>query len=175
MEQNETIYLDRQGIQQYIAQIKLIEKQLNECRMQKTESCNRSGEGYHDNFDFEDGKREELRLLFELKRLLMEFSKVKEVKMVDCNDTISINDYVTANIKYSDGDSEILTFKLVALAMPKHFADIKEVSINSPLGKSVYQKQTGDTVSYTVEDNMVLVDILNCTKIIDNDLDDKTL
>ena len=61
------------------------------------------------------------------------------------DDTVDIGDHVT--IMYED-DEEPFTFRLTSARMQEG-----DVSLDSPLGKSVYRKQLGDTIEYNVNKN----------------------
>ena len=66
---------------------------------------------------------------------------------------------------FSPEDNETIEFKLVG-AVKSHISDnddIYEISINSPLGKSVYHKKVGDKVSYKVENEIFNIEIISKT------------
>lgn len=62
---------------------------------------------------------------------------------------IEIGDIVTTDMIYGPQDSEEYTFKLVITDGQTNL-EIPEISINSPLGSSVYHKRIGEKVSYQV-------------------------
>lgn len=66
------------------------------------------------------------------------------------NGTINIGDVVRILEKMGETILGETILKLVK-NNPDFDAEILEVSINSPLGESIYNKKVGDTVSYTVK------------------------
>lgn len=57
--------------------------------------------------------------------------------------------------------------------MPNFGAEVFEISINSPLGKAVYQRKVGDNVSYTVNGKVFNVTIINKSKTLAESSKDK--
>lgn len=74
------------------------------------------------------------------------------------NEIIDIGDTLLVDMIFSADDSEKFTFKLVG-TNGNHDAKIQEVSINSPLGMSVYKKKIGDQTGYSVKGGLISVTI----------------
>ena len=74
---------------------------------------------------------------------------------------VNIGDTVTVEIKYTDTDIEKETIKLTGKYIPNTDNDISEISLNSPLGKSLYKSKIGSTVNYLVGVNKFTVSILS--------------
>jgi len=83
--------------------------------------------------------------------------KQYDENVVNIGDIVEIID-VTANAQ-REGIGEY-KFKLVA-GNGNFDTEIPEISINSPVGKAVYNKNVGDTVSYKVENFKFDVQILS--------------
>ena len=115
-----------------------------------------AGDGW-DSPEFEEIERESFRLEKEIQRRINDLSKVVLVSKNDSESLIDIGDVLNIDMKFEDEDVEDMTFKLVGLSKGKNAEGIEEVSINSPLGKAVYHKEVGDTVSYTVHNNLIEV------------------
>ena len=75
---------------------------------------------------------------------------------------INVNDIVTVNMIYPETE-ETITFELVA-GMPDLGSRIMKISVNSPLGKAVYQRKIGEELSYTVDNENVNIQIISKTK-----------
>lgn len=58
---------------------------------------------------------------------------------------------------------ETITFELVA-GMPDLGSRIMKISVNSPLGKAVYQRKIGEELSYIVDNEKVNIQIISKTK-----------
>ena len=77
-------------------------------------------------------------------------------------DIINVNDIVTVNMIYPEIE-ETITFELVA-GMPDLGSRIMKISVNSPLGKAVYQRKIGEELSYMVDNEKVNIQIISKTK-----------
>ena len=164
------IYLDQAGYEQYLQEIEEIKKQLNDnSKAKSTAYTNAVGDGWHDNFEFEEAKREELKILSSLKKKIEGLSRIVIIENNKTPDLIDINDYVTIFINYGGTDEEEMTFKLVASSNPNIFGEVCEISVNAPLGASVYQKKVGDKGSYTVENDVINFVILDKKSILEPD------
>ena len=166
MQKNEKIYLDRKGYNDYLKEIDELEQKLIDVGKDRTVACQDGATyGWPDNFGYEDANREERRIMG---RLIEERRDLARIVIVDSHDEndelVDINDYVTVVIKFSLEDAEEMVFKLVATSNLKFDVEIPEFSINSPLGKAVYQKKIGEQVSYMINGVNVLVNIKNKTK-----------
>ena len=61
---DDKIYLDRAGYEQYLQEIEEIREKLNNNGKIKSEAyAGAVGDGWHDNFEFEDAKREEFKIM----------------------------------------------------------------------------------------------------------------
>ena len=165
MDKKEKIYLDKKGYEQFLKEIDEIRNSLQKNGKDKSSAfVGAVGDGWHDNFDFEEAKRQELRLGNLLQQKLEELSRIGIIDSILDDEAIDVDDYVLAEMKYDDDLPEQMIFKLVGLNTPNHIADIPEVSLNSPLGKAVYQKRVGDQVAYTVNGFTTSVLINNKSK-----------
>lgn len=152
MKKEDKIYLDQKGYEQFLQEIDEIRKALQKNGKNKSSAfVGAVGDGWHDNFEFEEAKREELRLGKILQEKLEILSRIEIIdSIIEESEAINVDDYILAEMKYGDDLPEQMIFKLVGLSTPNFKADIPEISLNSPLGKAVYQKKVGDLVSYSV-------------------------
>lgn len=120
------------------------------------------GDGWHDNFAFEQTMRDSRVIA---KRIDDMFEKKKYLKIVKDtrknSDLVNIGDTVAVEIKYTDTDIEKETIKLTGKYIPNTDNDISEISLNSPLGMSLYKSKIGSTVNYLVGANKFTVSILS--------------
>lgn len=161
----EKIYLDQAGYEQYLKDIEDLKQKIANNGRQKSSAYESGvGDGWHDNFEFEEAKREELKLMGLLEQKLNGLNRIVIVEKTEENSLIDINDYVTVITSSKGTNSNEMFFKLIASGMPNFGAEIFEISINSPLGKAVYQKKVGDKASYTVNDTTFDVTIIKKSK-----------
>lgn len=163
---NEKIYLDKSGYEKYLKEIEELRNRLNNNSKMKSEAyVDAVGDGWHDNFLFEDAKREEYKILGLLREKIAGLSRIVVVDSVSEKNGININDFITLNLMFPGEEPEELEFKLVASNSPEINT---EISLNSPLGKAVYQKQIGDSGSYIVNGNNISFVIVNVIKDYEN-------
>lgn len=152
----EPIYVDQNGYNEILKEIEVLKKKLNENNLGRRAAYDAgAGDGW-DSPEFEEIERSENLILGELQRRYDELSRIVIVEKENNSDIVDIGDIITANIMYGVDDNEELTFQLVGGVGEKQ-NEYQEVSINSPLGKSVYKKQVGDTCSYEVGRNIINV------------------
>lgn len=166
MEIEEKIFLDKKGYEEYLQSISDLLDQINGNSKLKSEAYeNGVGDGWHDNFAFEQAKREEFKLLKELHDKREALSRIVIIEEKDNDNTIDINDYVSIEMAFPGEDPEEMIFKLVAANSPNFSSDgISEITLNSPLGKAVYGMKIGDKTSYAVNKNTISVSIKDAKK-----------
>lgn len=152
----EPIYVDQNGYNEILKEIEVLKKKLNENNLGRRAAYDAgAGDGW-DSPEFEEIERNENLILGELQRIYDELSRVVIVEKENNSYIVDIGDIITINIMYDVDDNEELTFQLVGGVGGKQ-NEYQEVSINSPLGKSVYKKHVGDTCSYEVGRNIINV------------------
>lgn len=145
----EEILVDENGYKQFFEELKRLEDLSRSNSALGSEVYKDAvGDGWHDNFAFEESMRESRAIAKRIDDLL---SKKQYLKIVDDKDKkenlVNIGDKVSINIKYSDDDIETEVITLTGNYIPN---TTNEISLNSPLGKAVYKKKIGDTCSYSV-------------------------
>ena len=167
---DDKIYLDKEGYEQYLQEIDEIREKLNNNGKVKSEAYTGAvGDGWHDNFDFEEAKREEFKILSDLRKKIEGLSRIVIIENNKATDLIDINDYVTISISFDGEDEEEMFFKLVASSSPDFNGEVSEISVNAPLGASVYQKKIGDKGSYQVGEDVANFVILDKRKTLESD------
>ncbi len=150
------ILVSEDGYKQYLDLVKEIDLKLDNISLDQSEGFKSTGDGWHDNFAFEEAAREEIRL----SKLYSDLVKNKEFIEV-INDKyhknkVNINDVI--KIRFDEDDYEII--KLTGKYMPDNMADIQEVTLNSEIGKNIYNKKIGSKVNYFVNENKISFEIV---------------
>ena len=118
------------------------------------------GDGWHDNFAYEEAMREERSVAQKIKNMLDLEKHLKIVNDKKYKDKVNIGDVVELLFTYNDGSSEREIVKLTGKYMPNEDGLVLEISLNSPLGKVIYKKKIGDEVCYQVHGNLINVKII---------------
>ena len=135
-------YLDQEAYERYIENIAKLKSDLHRLYQ------NNDGEADIDIIRI----REEIRIK------TRDLARIKIVSIDDQLEGINLNDVIDITMIYSSEDQEEMTVKLVAQEANLD-DDILEISVNSPLGAALYGKQVGDTCSYKVGSNEIMVKI----------------
>ena len=166
----EEILVDANGYKQFFEELKRLEDLSRSNSALGSEVYKDAvGDGWHDNFAFEESMRESRTIAKRIDDLL---SKKKYLKIVDDKykkeNLVNIGDKVSINIKYSDDDietevcddieTEVIT--LTGNYIPNTTNEKKEISLNSPLGKALFKAEIGTTKSYFVGNSEIIVSIL---------------
>lgn len=160
---DERIKLTKEGLEKLKLKLELLKKEFQANEKAMTESChNSSGDGPHDNAEFEELLRNERMLVGEINSLQERIKNVEIVKIQNLDDnTVNIDDFIDINLVFDDDDQEKMIVQLVG---EEASALDDKVSINSPLGKAIYGHKIGETVSYSVNNNEIHVDLLRKVK-----------
>ena len=146
--------LDQEGYEQFLLEIEKIEKELGDIRKYKGEDAIFQGDNWHDNPTLYQAEMVERNLMLRLSEMRQQLLEIEIVEKQAQDDSIvDIGDVLKITMIFgSEEEDEI--FKLVG-RNANFGADISEVSINSPLGSSIYGKQLGTRVSYKVNDREI--------------------
>lgn len=161
----EKILVDEIGYEQFFDELNKLKILFSNNASDGSQAYNDAvGDGWHDNFAFEEAKREEFKIMSALQEKIEGLSRIVIVDSLNEESVVDINDYVTIDMYFPGEEPEELIFKLVASNTPNFDGEVSEISLNSPLGKSVYGKKIGEKTSYSVNENDVFVVIKNATK-----------
>ena len=123
------------------------------------------GDGWHDNFVFEQSMVKERNIANQIEKMLEDSKRIKIIEDDTNEDNIvSINSIVKIEFKYSNDDKEIELVKVTGNYTPKIDAKIMEITLNSPLGKAIYKKRKNEKTFYLINDkkiNIKILDIIN--------------
>ncbi len=158
------ILVDTDGFNQYYEELnRLKDLSLSIASIGSESYADAVGDGWHDNFAFEDTMRESRKIASRINKLLEDEKYLKIVdKKSTSNDIIDVGDILTIRVIYDIDDIEEYTIKLTGKYMIDNNAKIKEVSLNSPIGRSIYLKNINDNdISYYVNDKKISIKIIN--------------
>lgn len=152
-EKREIIYLDEEGYSKYIEEIKETREELAKIKASKHDAYNAtSSNSLGDNFDFEETERLEVMLLGQLKRKIEGLQDIiiitEEGKK---EDLVNLNDCVELSLFFKKDYKETDKYKLVAYREAGNNDDeYMPISLSSPIGKAIYGRKIGETISYSV-------------------------
>ncbi len=141
------LILDEAGYNAYLKDIQKIEEKLEALRKFKGEVAIYEGDAWHDNFTFEQAEAEERALMGEIakRRQLLAEAEIVETGVshgVELNDIVDVA--IINGIKRMD-----MRLKLVSF-LSSEPSELKEVTLSSPIGQAIYEKEVGDEFSYYV-------------------------
>lgn len=156
------ILVDKKGYKQFYDELEKIKQLSLTTSCASTESYNDAiGDGWHDNFDFEDSVRISRTIARKIDKMKQEESMLEIIDYINLGDDhINLEDSFEVEIKYDEDDIEIENLKLTGQYIPNTNLPIKEISMNSPIGKAVYHKKIGETVTYDVGNNLIELKIV---------------
>ena len=157
------VLVDTEGFNQYYEELnRLKDLSLSIASIGSESYADAVGDGWHDNFAFEDTMRESRKIASRINKMLED---EKYLKIVDrkrtSDDIIDIGDILKIKVIYDIDDIEEYTIKLTGKYMIDNNAKIKEISLNSPIGRSIYLKNINDDIGYYVNDKKTSIKIIN--------------
>ena len=157
------VLVDTDGFNQYYEELnRLKDISLSIASIGSESYADAVGDGWHDNFAFEDTMRESRKIASRINKMLEDEKYLKIVdKKSTSDDIIDIGDILKIKVIYDIDDIEEYTIKLTGKYMIDNNAKIKEISLNSPIGRSIYLKNINDDISYYVNDKKISIKIIN--------------
>ena len=158
------VLVDTDGFNQYYEELnRLKDISLSIASIGSESYADAVGDGWHDNFAFEDTMRESRKIASRINKMLEDEKYLKIVdKKSTSDDIIDIGDILKIKVIYDIDDIEEYTIKLTGKYMIDNNAKIKEVSLNSPIGRSIYLKNINDNdTHYYVNDKKIGIKIIN--------------
>lgn len=161
----EEIIVDEYGYNQFLKELeKLKQQSLLISSVGSKAYQDAIGDGWHDNFAFEESMRESRNTATKIENMLKTKQFIKIIKTeTKESDLINIGDMLKIKIHYSDDDIEEITVKLTGNFIPiiDSETDIQEITLNSPLGKALYLKSIEDNdINYVVNNNKIKISIV---------------
>ena len=157
------VLVDTAGFNQYYEELnRLKDISLSIASIGSESYADAVGDGWHDNFAFEDTMRESRKIASRINKMLEDEKYLKIVdKKSTSDDIIDIGDILKIKVIYDIDDVEEYTIKLTGKYMIDNNAKIKEVSLNSPIGRSIYLKNINDNdIGYYVNDKRISIKII---------------
>ena len=158
------ILVDTEGFNQYYEELnRLKDLSLSIASIGSESYADAVGDGWHDNFAFEDTMRESRKIASRINKMLEDEKYLKIVdKKSTSDDIIDVGDILKIKVIYDIDDIEEYTIKLTGKYMIDNNAKIKEISLNSPIGRSIYLKNINDDdIGYYVNDKKISIKIIN--------------
>ena len=158
------VLVDTDGFNQYYEELnRLKDISLSIASIGSESYADAVGDGWHDNFAFEDTMRESRKIASRINKMLEDEKCLKIVdKKSNSDDIIDIGDILKIKVIYDIDDIEEYTVKLTGKYMIDNNAKIKEISLNSPIGRSIYLKNINDDdIGYYVNDKKISIKIIN--------------
>ena len=157
----EFILVDEQGKEQFYSILeKLKNDNLENANVLSKSYTDYVGDGWHDNPIYEEAMRKNRMIDESINKMLQQEKLLKIVSDKYNDKCVNINDIVEVEFIYSDDDKEIEKLKLTGKFIPDTDLEIKEVTLNSPVGKAIYKKKIGECSAYTVLDREVKIRII---------------
>ena len=161
----EPIYMDKNGYEKFLSEIASFREKINGI-------SEYSNSNSTDRYDLEAAeiRRQKEILVIELNLLLEQLERVVIVEKGAPEDIVDIDDIVAIDMFVNGQEPTENIFKLTG-GIGNLLAETPEISINSPLGRTIYKKHVGDTCSYTVNERTISVFIkekLNLTENLDS-------
>lgn len=157
------VLVDTDGFNQYYEELnRLKDLSLSIASIGSESYADAVGDGWHDNFAFEDTMRESRKIASRINKMLEDEKYLKIVdKKSNSDDIIDIGDILKIKVIYDIDDIEEYTIKLTGKYMIDNNAKIKEISLNSPIGRSIYLKSFNDNdICYYVNDKKICIKII---------------
>ena len=158
------VLVDTEGFNQYYEELnRLKDLSLSIASIGSESYADAVGDGWHDNFAFEDTMRESRKIASRINKMLEDEKYLKIVdKKSNSDDIIDVGDILKIKVIYDIDDIEEYTVKLTGKYMINNNAKIKEISLNSPIGRSIYLKNINDDdIGYYVNDKKTSIKIIN--------------
>ena len=119
------IYLSKSGYEQYLKELQELKDCFTSNGRSKSDAYSSAvGDSWHDNFAFEEAKREELRIQNLINQKVDQLKNIVIVEDLQDASLIEIDDYVDVELTYEGEEPEEMIFKLVGSNTP----DINTVS-----------------------------------------------
>lgn len=156
------IFLTLDGLDEFKNEIEFLKEKLSKIQTEKSDAYSGAiGDGWHDNFAYEDAKRHEDTIVAQINNLVVNSNYIEIIDIGKYQENkVNINDMIEIKFKYEDGSEDVDKFKLTGNWKSKDCDDYQEITLNSPLGEAIYLKELGSRVQYIVNEKIIIVDIL---------------
>lgn len=151
------IYMDEEAYRDFLSSMKDLEGKIKKARYEKgSGALEQKGDTWHDNFTFENAKNTEMMLTKRYFDLKNELSRIKIIKQTAEKDIVGVGSSFT--LLFAD-DVEKKEVDLKLVSSTKNLDD-NNVTLNSPMGKSIYGKKIGDIIEYKINNKIIKASII---------------
>ena len=160
------VYLDKKGHEDLLVSIEDLKQRIIENNKGRRAAFTSETNDGCISAEFVEIERIDAILQGELQRKYDILSRVVIVENSEIQDKVNIGDVVRLLVFYRENDTEEKLFKIIG-GMPNFDAEIREISINSPIGKAIYQKSVGEICTYSVKEStfsVLIKEKVNLTK-----------
>lgn len=160
------ILVDEEGYKQFFEELEKLQTKFSDNAIEgSTAYKDAVGDGWHDNFAYEDAVRQSRIISSRVEKMLRDKKRLKIIKKIKIDDSIvNIGDLVKLKFIYSSDDIEEKMIKLTGKYLPNQDMSIQEISLNSPVGKTIYMKKKGEVLSYIINDKLLKLEIVDIIK-----------
>ena len=154
------IYLDKKGYENYLRELDEIREKIrkNSCDISEYVSDDAYGDGWHDNFAYESAVQKENALLYQYKQKLEGLNKIVILDENNKTDKVKIGSIVDVRF---ENEMDIETYKITGDTTLSYEDDITCITLNSPLGKNIYDKSKGDLFKYEIDSSIIIGEIVD--------------
>lgn len=154
------IYSDQKGYDNYIKELEDIREKIqkNSSNISEFASDDAYGDGWHDNFAYEQAVQKENALLYQYHQKLEGLNKIEIIESCKNLDSVEIGSVVEIQFE-GEYDTEIYT--LTGNTTSSMDDDKMSITINSPLGRSIFKKKKMDSFQYEIDSNQIRGKIIN--------------
>lgn len=154
----EKIYLSKEGYHKYLDEIEELRKKLvQNSKIKALSASDDAGNGWHDNFSFEEAKREELMIIANIEKKCSLLQLIILLEKHNIKNKVDLLDIV--QVKFVDTE-ELEDYRLVGELNSNLDSIPNEISINSPLGQAIYKKKVGDISHYEINNHKTTIKII---------------
>lgn len=159
-EDNYHTYMTQEDYNNLIKEIEDLENRLDNARLNKVLNGESFAEMQSSDYDF-DNTFDSIIMRLRIKTQHLKRAKIIP-ELAKLEEKVAIGDFVTISMKDEKTDvQEIIEFKLVS-SIPDE--DIVFCTLNSKMGKAVYEKIAGDIIKEEVDGKKKIIHILEVSK-----------
>ena len=150
--------LSQKGFDEKNRQLEDLRKQLIELQKYKGQVAIHSGDAWHDNNDFEQTEIEERRLIAFIRSLEQEIEDCELISDENEIGSVGLDSTVKLELFFEEDDTEIIT---VVLKDVSSKTSQTVATLNSPMGKAIFQKKVGEEGFYSSPGGKIKFKILD--------------
>ena len=156
----EILKLDQEGYDKFLAEISKLENDLKEIRYYKGTDAIYQGDLWHDNPALDNAEMQERMLMRNIRSMKAQLRYIEIIEKGTSEDVADLGCVCRLGLTFADGRSGERQIRLVGGA-PNLDAEVKEISINSPMGSAIYGKKQGEISTFEVEGRITRLAIIS--------------